>query len=188
MSNDRLTAVLAEYQALRNEVNLKLHGFYHIYTIYFTALTLFYGYVVANKIVDFVLAVPVVALALFMRLFYDQLMIQRIGNYLLSACETQVPKIIAAASPNTSPDLPEVMQWEQFNRRDPLPRYYKGSIFVVFIVMSVLPPIAYNLYSIAAHCTAPYCSALPMCLQWISLIVNLTIGGWITYRVIKDAY
>ncbi len=188
MSSERLTLALAEFQALRNEINLKLQMFYQIYAIYFTALGLFYGYVFVNKIIAFVLAVPLVTLALFLRLHYDQLMIERIAKYLTSLSETQLPKIIAASSTDTSQDLPDVMQWEQYNRRKPLRRYYKGSIFLVFVVLSVFPPTIYNVYAITPYCVGSYRSALPICALWISLAVNSVIGFWMAFRIIRDDY
>ena len=122
MSTDRLSVALAEFQALRNEIDLKLRMFYQIYLIYFSALGLFYGYIVVNKIFDLVLAVPFAALALFYRLLYDQLMIRRIGNYIRSnISEKQIPAIIDSRPPDCRQDLPAVMQWGQYNMSHPLP-------------------------------------------------------------------
>ena len=189
MSTEKLNVALAEYQALRSEINLKLQMFYQIYTIYFTALGFFYGYVVVNKILYFIVAVPFVALALFFRLLYDQRVIRLIGEYIkTSLSENQLPKIIAAASPDGCRDLPDVMQWEQYYRTNAPPRYYKASIFIIFVILSVVPPTAYNIHELTTYCIGPYHSALPIWAQWISLLANLAIGSWMGFRIIKDDY
>ena len=110
MSTERLNVVLAEFRALRNEIELKLKMVYQIYVIYFTALGFFYGYVVANQKNDLILAVPIVSLALFFRLIYDQLVLRKIGDYIKSQIsEQQIPSIIGGGSP-------PLMQWHEYYR------------------------------------------------------------------------
>lgn len=189
MSQERLTVALAEYQALRNEIVLKLQTIYQIYTIYFSALGLFYGYIFAKRIPVLILAVPFVALALFLRLHYDQLMIERIAIYIkTSLSETQFPKILAVNSTDACQGLVDVMQWEQYNRKNPLPCYYKVSIFIIFVCLSVVPPTAYNLYAIIMYCDGVYLNALPICVLCMSLAVNLMIGSLMAFRIIRDDY
>lgn len=82
MSRHLLDIALAEFTTLREEILMKLKMFYQMYVIYFSALALFYGYVVNNKQYDFIMVVPLVSLALFYRLFYDQKMIKLIDSYI----------------------------------------------------------------------------------------------------------
>jgi hypothetical protein len=217
MSADRLSVALAEFQALRNETDLKLRMFYQIYVIYFSALGLFYGYIFVNdKTVDLILAIPIAALALFYRLLYDQLMIHRIGNYIRSEIsEKQIPAIIDSNPPDCHQNLPAVMQWVQYNRSNPLPEYYKRSLFLVFAVLSVVPPILRNLKVLLSFVATlqdvhiwgigpvwhnlkiilgflfglPCYTALLIILgQAASLAINLSIGLWITVRIFKDEF
>lgn len=217
MSTDRLSVALAEFQALRNEIDLKLRMFYQIYVIYFSALGLFYGYIFVNdKTVDLILAVPFAALALFYRLLYDQLMLHRIGNYIRSEIsEKQIPAIIDSNPPDCSQNLPAVMQWGQYNRSNPLPEYYKRSLFLVFVVLSIVPPILRNLKVLLSFvATLPdvhievigpiwhnlkvilgflagvpcYTDLLIILGQVVSLAFNLKIGLWITARIFKEEF
>jgi hypothetical protein len=119
MSTERLNVVLTEFRVLRDEIHLKLQMFYQIYIIYFAAVGLFYGYVAANKIFDFILAVPIVSLALFFRLIYDQKLINVIDKYIKSRIsEEQIPAILDSITPNTPNGLPAVMQWSQYYKGD----------------------------------------------------------------------
>lgn len=141
-STERLNVVLTEFRALRDEIHLKLQMFYQIYVIYFGAVGLFYGYVVANKIFDFVLAVPIVSLALFFRLIYDQKLIHLIGKYIkLRISEEQIPAIIDSITPDGRKDLPAVMQWSHYYKANAPWRYYKASMFILFVPLSVGPAI-----------------------------------------------
>lgn len=171
MSTERLKVVLAEFQTLRNEVLLKLQMVYQIYVIYFTALGLFYGYVVANKIFDFVLAVPIVSLALFLRLIYDQLVLRKIGNYIKSQIsEQQIPSIIGR-------DQPCLMQWQHYYDKSGPVKYYKASYFIIFVFFSVGPAIWHNLNVIQSfRAGAPCYTTLPIWTYSPILFFNLVIG------------
>jgi hypothetical protein len=189
MSSERLDVVLAEFQSLRNEINIKLQAFYQIYTIYFAALGLFSGYIISKNKFDFLLAVPFVALALFYRIFYDQRMISLIDKYIKeSLSEKQLPQILAAIEENCQPELPDVLKWLQFYESNKLPPYYKFSIFIIFIIVSVVMPMYYNIYALAAYYYWTYHGDLPILLLWLLLFVNILIGFWIAFRIIRDDY
>ena len=116
-------------------------------------------------------------------------MIERIAIYIkTSLSETQFPKILAVNSTDACQGLVDVMQWEQYNRKNPLPCYYKVSIFIIFVCLSVVPPTAYNLYAIIMYCDGVYLNALPICVLCMSLAVNLMIGSLMAFRIIRDDY
>lgn len=190
MSNERLNVVLAEYQSLRSEINLKLQMFYQIYTIYFTALGFFYGYVIVNNIFPIIVVVPFVGLSLFLRLLYDQRMLRLISNYIkTSISEWQIPKIITAATTDIYGKFPSIMQWDEYNCANKLHPYYKWSMFIIFVILSVLPPTLYNIHElVATYYIDIYHSALPIWLQWISLLSNLVISSWMTFRIMRDDF
>lgn len=173
MSTERLNVVLTEFQVLRNEIDLKLRMVYQIYIIYFTALGFFYGYVLANQKNDLILAVPFVALALFFRLIYDQLVIRKIADYIkFQISEQQIPSIIGR-------DRPLLMQWQHHHDSYGPWKYYKWSYFIIFVLFSVGPAIWRN-WIILGSCY----TALPIWFQWSSLIINLAIGMLMTLMII----
>lgn len=173
MATDRLNVVLTEFQVLRSEIDLKLKMVYQIYIIYFTALGFFYGYVVGNQKNDLILAVPFVALALFFRLIYDQLVMRKIGDYIKShISEQQIPSIIGR-------DQPPLMQWQQYYDSYGPWKYYKWSYLMIFIFVSVGPGIWRN-WVILSSCY----TALPIWFQWLSLIFNLAAGVFMTLMII----
>jgi hypothetical protein len=183
MSTEKLNVVLAEFQTLRNEVNLKLKMVYQIYVIYFTALGLFYSYTVANKIFDLVLAVPLVALALFFRLIYDQLVLRKIDDYIKSQIsEQQIPSIIGE-------NQPPLMQWLHYYRSYGPRKLYKGSYFMIFVLISVVPAIWRNLSVIQSlHAGAPCYTALPSWTYCPILFINLLIGLCMALMIVLCKY
>lgn len=201
--SERLNVILAEYKALRNEITMKLQGVYQIYTLYFVALSLFYGFVFGRAInfYDLVFAIPVVALALFLRLLYDQLIIRNIDNYEKELSEVQIPQILAAISGRkTKTKLPKVMQWLNFYGYK-IPPYYKWSYFLIFPVLSVVPPLWCNIIAIGQKytlwkglndfsCSCPSITLMwiPPWFLWLSALVNFGIGCWMTYKIIKDKF
>jgi hypothetical protein len=124
-----------------NEIDLKLSMVYQIYVIYFAALGFFYGYVVANQKNDSILAVPFVALTLFFRLIYDQLVIRKIGDYIKSqTSEQQIPSIIGR-------DRPPLMQWQQYYDSSGRVKYYKARLLLRFVSSLDLGPLGKSLDS-----------------------------------------
>lgn len=57
-NTDRLTAVLKEYETLRNEIVDKSRLHVTVFAAYISFLGIFYGYVVANKAYDFIVIIP----------------------------------------------------------------------------------------------------------------------------------
>jgi len=183
MPTERLNVVLAEFTALRNEIELKLKMVYQIYVIYFTALGFFYGYVVANQKNDLFLAVPIVSLALFFRLIYDQLVLRKIGDYIRSQIsEKQIPSIIGR-------DEPSLMQWSQYYRSSGPMKFYKASYFLIFVLFSVGPAIWHNLNVIRSFgATGPCYTALPIWTYCPILLINLAIGLCMALMIIIYKY
>ncbi len=176
--SDRINVALAEFSALRDEINMKLRMAYEIYTIYFTGLGIFYGYIIGKTEGYLIIGVPIFSLALFFRLHYDQLMIRTIGDYINTHIST-----ILSINPG-----PFVMQWEQFNKNHHPAPYYKYSIFVTFVLLSAVPAIGYSTYTIIFYYLFASNSTLPICVHWVSILVNLTIGSFICYRIFKDTF
>jgi hypothetical protein len=116
MENDRLMVVLAEFGAMRNEINLKLQMRYQIYTIYFTALGLFYGYVVLQNKFTCIIVVPLFAAPLFLMVFYDKLMIGIIAKYIKEEIsEKQIPAIIAPNPDKINDNSTKILQMDKPN-------------------------------------------------------------------------
>ena len=190
MPRDLLDIVLAEYTTLRDEILMKLRMFYQMYVIYFSALALFYGYVVNNKQYDFIMVVPLVSLALFYRLFYDQKMIKLIGNYIENELiPNQLVPLMRACKSEESHRQHTIMKWNQFYADNkPFP-YYKLSIFLVFVIFSIVPPLLYSVINLSCgRLQISQLTTLPLVFQWLCATLSFFIGFWITWRIFREDF
>lgn len=190
MSRHLLDIALAEFTTLREEILMKLKMFYQMYVIYFSALALFYGYVVNNKQYDFIMVVPLVSLALFYRLFYDQKMIKLIDSYIKNELiPNQLVPFMRACESEESHRQQTIMQWGKFyDDNKPFP-YYKLSIFFVFVIFSILPPLLYNAINLSCErLRIPQLTALPLPVQWVCAALSCLIGFWITWKIFREDF
>ena len=125
-----LDIALAEFNSLRDEILAKMKMLYQIYLIYFAALGLFYGYILNSKIYDLLMIIPLMSLALFLRLLYDQEMMNLIDAYIQNELiPNQLLPLVTARETEESRQGRAIMQWLRFYRENQPCRYYKVSFF-----------------------------------------------------------
>lgn len=153
---EKLDVVLAEYKALRDELIDKSRLHVQIYVLYTSALAVFYGSIFTHKIYDIILILPILSLALLFRLIWDQLIITKISHYIKYEIEEQkIPMLIGKIENSEESQKLKYtnlwLGWQHSYWKDPPPPFYEYSVIMLFLVISVIPSIAYIIYNIGAH-------------------------------------
>ena len=141
-----LDIALAEYNSLNNQILTKTKILFQIYLIYFAVLGVFYGFIFDKGKYDLLIFVPWMSLALFFRVYYDQQIMDLMSRY---AKEELIPKqllpLVTVDKKEEAHENPAIMQWGSFYKiHQPFP-FYKISFFLIFVFLSVLPALCYNL-------------------------------------------
>jgi len=200
---ERIDIVLAEYKALRDEIILKLRAVYLIYSIYFSSVLLIYTYIISNRLYILFLILPLVTLALFPRLHYDQKMIRMLGHYIHKQIVDRKISFLTQGN-SDNPYQISWLGWEDFHGSNmPFP-YYRISFIILFVVVSICPAMLHSGASIYGYfrnlyileiITPPsfyhYLSSHSALLTWIwiqvaALIVNTVVGTYIWLAIVRD--
>ena len=185
---DKSNVVLAEYKALRDEIRDKFRLYLEIYSIYASALLIFYGLIFVHKIYDVVMVLPIFSLALLFRILWEQAVIVKIERYIHTEIEEKkIPMLIGKVTEKEVAESSYAnlwMGWQHFWRETPTPRYYQYSIFMLFSLFSVVPAILYNIYVvIAPFMGMPAVTILPIGVLIFILILNLSLGCYTGYKI-----
>lgn len=191
---DKLNVVLAEYKALRDEITDKFRLYLQIYSMYASALLVFYGLVFVHKVYDLVMAIPIFSLALLFRILWEQTVINLIGSYIRTEIEAKkIPALIRKMDvekdqkPNdTNLWIGWQHFWQEWEKGPYVKYYHRYSLLMLFLLLSVIPAILYNIYNIIAHFTAiPEVTALNLYFLVLLLILNLSLGYYMYYKIIN---
>lgn len=187
---DNLDVVLAEYKALRDEITDKFRLYLQIYSMYASALLVFYGLIFVHKIYDLVMTIPIFSLALLYRILWEQTVINLIGRYIRTEIEEKrIPKLTGKMNAKKDQPLRYTdlwMGWQHFWQESPSPKYHQYSLLMLFLLLSVVPAILYNIYNIIAFFTTiPEVTILNIYFLVFVLILNLSLGCYTCYRIIK---
>ena len=183
---DKLNVVLTEYKALRDEIidNFRLH--LQIYSIYTSALLIFYGLIFIHKIYDLILVIPIFSLSLFFRILWEQIIIRKIEKYIRYEIEKKkIPMIIGRIKEDHEHGYANLwMGWQHFWKEIKHPKYYKYSLFTLFLIVSVLPAVLYSIYSIFDYLKKVQIDTkLPIEIHLPFLILNLLIGCYMVCKI-----
>jgi|Deesub1362A_J573_1020465.scaffolds.fasta_scaffold02806_7 hypothetical protein len=190
---NKLDAVLTEYQTLRDEILRKFHLHLQVYSIYTSALLIFYGLIVIHKIYDLIMVIPIFALAFLFRILWEQNLIRRISQYILTEIEEKkIPMLIGTINDDLQQGQDSNyanlwIGWQHFYREDaPSPKYYKYSMLMLFLLFSTVPAVIYNIYSIVSPLLKmPVVTILPIEILVFLLILNFTVGCYMAYKIIR---
>jgi len=195
---ERLEAVLTEYKTLREELIDKSRLHVNIFVAYLSALVLFYGYVASNGFYDLMIVVPGISVAIIYRIIWDQLIISEISTYIKYEIEQQkIPTLLSRIKPpkddvedHKFSNLWLGWQTSYYLNKDRLPPFYERSLVMLFVYISSLPPIVFNIYNISLYrlkgssIEHPILSNLSIEWNIIFLIMNICITIY-TYYLIK---
>ena len=188
---DKLDVVLAEYKALRAEITDKFRLYLQIYSIYASALLVFYGLVFVHRVYDLVIAIPIFSLALLFRILWEQTVINHIGRYIRIEIEQKkIPRLTETMQQNDVQNLSSSklwMGWQHFwheQAQPQSPAYHKYSLRMLFLLFSVVPAVSYTVYSIIAPLAKlPVVTLLPLWILIPLLILNLSLGCYMHYKI-----
>jgi hypothetical protein len=190
---NRLQVVLAEYTALRCEIIDKFRLQLQIYSIYASALLIFYGLMFSYEFYDIIIAIPFFSLVLFYRILWEQKVIRTLGEYIVDEIEKKkIPMLIGKINKNNKKGQESKytdlwMGWEHFwiYKRKKRPRYYTHSLFVLFPIFSVIPSILYNIFNICTSSVGIQLTAnFPLLSHGVLLVINIIIYFYMIYRII----
>ena len=187
---DKLDVVLTEYKALRHETLDKLRLHLQIYSIYVSALLIFYGLIFIHKIYDLIMVIPIFSLALFFRILWEQTVIIKIGQYIRTEIEEKkIPMLIGKINVKEDQEFEYTdlwMGWQYFWKKTSYPKYYQYSLLMLFLLFSVVPAVLYNIYSILAPITKmQVITLLPIEVLVFLLILNFSLGFYMLYKIIQ---
>jgi len=187
---DKLNVVLTEYKALRDETLDKFRLHLQIYSIYASALLIFYGLIFIHKIYDLIMIIPIFSLALFFRILWEQTVIIKIGQYIRTEIEEKkIPMLIGKINVKKDQELEYTdlwMGWQYFWKRTSHPKYYQYSLVMLFLLFSVVPAVLYNIYSILAPLAKmQVITLLPIEVLIFLLILNFSLGFYMFYKIIQ---
>ena len=192
---EKLDVVLTEFKALMDEIRNRFSLHLQVYSIYASALLLFYGIIFTQRAFDLIMAIPIFSLGLLLRVLWEQVVIRRISEYIRETIEeNKIPILVGEINMeqkerNKSSDLDYRnlwMGWQNYNKAKSHPGYYKLSLFVLFIMFSVIPSLFYNAYSILAPSLGlQIFTGLSISMLVLLLIINLSIGYYMSYKIIK---
>jgi hypothetical protein len=192
---EKLDVVLTEFKALMDEIRNRFSLHLQVYSIYASALLLFYGIIFTQRAFDLIMAIPIFSLGLLLRVLWEQVVIRRISEYIRETIEeNKIPILVGEINMeqkerNKSSDLDYRnlwMGWQHYNKAKSHPGYYKLSLFVLFIMFSVIPSLFYNAYSILAPSLGlQIFTGLSISMLVLLLIINLSIGYYMSYKIIK---
>ena len=187
---DKLDVVLAEYKALRDELIDKTRLQVQIYALYITALVIFYSSIFTHKIYDVVVILPILSCALLFRVIWEQLIITDLSHYIYEIEDQKIPLLIGKINNSRTSQEGEYsnlwLGWQHsYWKKKPHP-YYEYSVIMLFLVISILPPLAYTIYSIIAPLLGmPVVTKLPfMEIHGFLLILNSLLGCY-SYTIIR---
>jgi len=185
---DKLDVVLAEYKALRDEITDKFRLYLQIYSMYASALLIFYGLIFVHKIYDLIIVIPIFSLALLFRILWEQTVIRRIGDYIHTEMEEKkIPMLTGKINVKNNQELGYTnlwMGWQHFWNETPHIKYHQYSLLMLFLLFSVVPAVLYNIYNIIAHFTRmPKVTILPIYLLVLFLISNFFLGCYMLYKI-----
>jgi hypothetical protein len=187
----KINVILKEYEVLRNEAHLRIGFFIQIFYVYALAWGAVYGFIFANKHYDLFLLFPWLTLGMYMRILWDQKMASFIDDYVRNYLEAKVSALIG--SPPATVAHQDISYW--FGWFDYFPTtlkkfspLYKHAIFIVFVLISIFPSLAFASYHVGAHFfNWPPHSELPTYLQFplmvSSAFVFSVMAIWITGEI-----
>ncbi len=180
---EKMDVVLAEYNALREELIDKTRLHIRIYTIYMAALAFFYTSIFVHKIYDIIVIVPIISITLLFRLIWEQLIITKISYYIKFEIEEQkIPILIGKLymDKEAREGYSNLwLGWQHSYWKIPPPKFYEYSVIMLFPILSVLPASLYNVYCIQTYYLTkpiiilPLVTYLPLIAHIILLMINL---------------
>jgi hypothetical protein len=166
-----VTAVLAEYSALRIEIDRRSHAQQTLTNLALTFSGALLAYAVAHQVIAVLLLQPIVVCALGLLYTDHGSMIMRIGRYLHRHSAAEVARLTGE---------PGLMRWEESPERNPLkgwrPRWLGPPllIFVVAPVATVLVSLGIEIVRPSGWSTGPLAVPLPVIgLLWLADIVMI---------------
>ncbi|HUV03866.1 MAG TPA: hypothetical protein VMX94_02030 [Armatimonadota bacterium] len=187
-----LAVVLAEYQALRDEMRDKFAFHLQIYSIYTPGLLIFYGWMFAHELYDLVMLIPVFSFGLVLRVLWEQRAIVEISAYIREEIEgKKIPNLVATMGDGQyqAADYRNLWMawqhcWQQTASKNPRPRFYLYSLLVLFFLLSALPAISYNVYSLLAPLFhTPAVSMLPVGALVPVLALNCSLSIYVAHHL-----
>ncbi len=192
---EKLDVVLAEYKALMDEIRNRFSLQLQVYSIYASALLLFYGIIVTQRAYDLIMAIPIFSLGLLLRVLWEQVVIREISQYIRNVIEeNKIPVLVGEINiehkeinKNDELDYTNLwIGWQQYWKATSHPKYYKHSLIILFPLFSIVPSLLYNIYSILAPwLDLRIVTRLPMGILVSLLIINFSLGCYMSYKIIK---
>lgn len=148
--DQKVSVILQEYSALREEAHSRLGFYFHIFEVYILITGAVFAYMMHTSNFDIVLLMPAVSLPLCYRLLWDQRMVRLIDDYAREVLSPRLESLIGTA-PGKQPS--SWLGWFDYfpskimNR----PKGYKHSMAILFLIIPFGMAVAYSCWHIAGH-------------------------------------
>lgn len=162
-----LNIILHEHTTIREEVNKRLGFYFHLFEIYVLLIAGVFGFLLQTGNYDYLLLLPVLSLALFYRLMWDQQMAWLLGDYVIQVIEPRLEKFVGKAPEIDCNGEPCVRSWfgwlDYFPPRiRKMPKGYKHSAAIIFLGLPLGASLAYSVWHLFTVFTSvPSVTKLP---------------------------
>jgi hypothetical protein len=146
-NQDKLRAVLAQYEALRGELLQKFRHHLQLYSVTVAALSVIIAYVLAQKAYDVLLVIPMLSSAFAFRYIWEQNVIVLLCTYVREEIEGKmIPALIGRRLETREGASEEYwLGWEHyFMERFPRPHFYKYTIELLFVALPFAPALVFS--------------------------------------------
>lgn len=189
--NTKLTAVLAEYEALRAAVLNNFRLQLQIYAIYASGLLVFYGLVIEHGAYDVMMAIPIFSMALLFRVSWHEAITRQVSEYICEMEEKKIHRIVGPIDKDckelTSSNLCIGWQhyWNERSLSHGWPKYWEYSARMLFVGFSVVPAVLYGCYNVIAPRLDNYTEISRFGVKSLLflLLVNTSLGCYMWYRI-----
>ncbi|MEO1632804.1 MAG: hypothetical protein AAFU38_18700 [Bacteroidota bacterium] len=191
MYSNHFAALTCEYTRLQGELEHRLGWFIQMFSIYLGGVAVLYGTASPTTIHWISLLVPLLSLAMYWRMLWDQIVVRQL-TIAMGRAATRINGFVAATSDSKGqPDSP--MQWDIREPFADQPRYYKYSLACAYLAGGCLPAVAFGFWGL----TAPLLSLgnssttmlAPSTAHSLALAAEgISVGAYILFKTVRTDF
>ena len=184
-NSEVLSAVIAEYTALRSVQRQHLNSHFQLLSIYSSASLVFIGLVVTSKIFDLIHLLPILSLVFIHRLLWEQAVIRTLSEYLSEIESKKIPALLGKMPKEifSSENVERLwMGWQHHWDKNVMPEhYFRFGMLLVFVVVPFGVSVMFSMGAISSNPWAT--SVLSVNETTLICIFELISAVWATLKI-----
>lgn len=183
----RLQAVLAEYNALREEILQKLSHHLKLYAMVAAGLGVILGWLITAGQYNLLLLVPFISTPLAFRYLWEQAVIVLLGQYIRRIEAEILPSLIGDRTSMNQNYHSLWVGWEHFWRENtPDERWHRSAVIILFVIIPFLPALYLSgsvIWTAICICSTDR-TALPIGVYLLSGIIDVFMGIFLWKKIL----